>query len=613
MLWKAGWPDIPEDAPFDVLPASNGEYIPKDPSPNQLKIMALQDEKIEEVRRKFGMPRRDFVRTAAAMAVGVWAIDTVTGGRWGRYAFANTPSTSPQACDLENPGVQLKNLPGEFILDTQGHCLESNGKWRTEGTFGYPGDYEGTNTRPARAGGFGWFVLSWTSQAWGNYPGYSDGKPRGMGGGDLDPWENLGQYHFFKEMYLDSSITTCLLTALPNLPDETNITPMKFATETRDLINSWSKSERCFIHAFTEPNRGYQGKGKVPAQQAEDFEWMSNAQKPFDIRGWKLYCGWGEPMPTINGWWFDDENGMAVTEHIRKIHQKSTRPPVICTHKGLAFNGTFDADKFSPRDMGVIGRQFPDLTFMTYHCGYDGDYQMPYAGDSKVNSSNRGVDAFIKSLRENAWDATRFVPPGLEHGNTVNMWAEMGTVWWNVMADADQAAHLLGKLITYVGPRRIVLGTDCIWYGNPQAQFVLMRAFQFSDEAKAFYNLPYGLEGDRWDPRKNALDAASYMAPHPNVAGWPTDGKSHPERTIRNGIFGRNAAEIYGIDPDQHFGALKCDEVQKIRDAYYLNPGTPKERGEFKTNHILGPRNKREFWNMIKQDHPWSTIPGKYR
>ncbi len=301
----------------------------------------------------------------------------------------------------------------------------------------------------------------------------------------------------------------------------------------------------------------------------------------------------------MNGWWFDDDNGLAIVEHIRNICERYNRPKVICTHKGLAFNGTFDSAKFSPRDMGVIGRQNPDIKFYTYHCGYDGEYMTAYPGDEKVNSSNRSVDAFIKSLRENAWDATLFVKPGMEHGNTINMYAELGSVWWNVMNDADQAAHLLGKLITYVGPERIVLGTDCIWYGNPQPQFVTMRALQFSPEAKEFYNLPYGLDGDRFDPRKNALAPDTYRRKHPNVKGWPTDGKAHPERSIRNGILGRNAAKAYGLDPDAHRGMISGDQVQAMRDAYILNPMTPREQATWRSNRILGPRTRREFYNFV--------------
>ncbi|MDQ1504163.1 MAG: hypothetical protein QOD57_1890, partial [Actinomycetota bacterium] len=92
--YKSYYPDPSETPAIDIMPASNGEYVPPDPTPAQRKIMALQDEKIEEVRRKFGMSRRQFVRTAAAYSVGVWAIDQVTGGKWGGYAFAQNTKTT---------------------------------------------------------------------------------------------------------------------------------------------------------------------------------------------------------------------------------------------------------------------------------------------------------------------------------------------------------------------------------------------------------------------------------------------------------------------------------------------------------------------------------------
>ncbi|MGQ0467434.1 MAG: hypothetical protein ACT4QG_19225 [Sporichthyaceae bacterium] len=589
--WKQHWPDIPEDVAIDVMPTSNGEYVPKPPTRQQLQIMALQDQEIEAQRRRFGMDRRSFVRTAAAYAIGIWAINAVTAGRWGSYAFAADTPGAGRCPELENPGAQLANLPGEFILDTQGHHLDSAGRWRTENP------------------GFEQFLRLWTSSAMGQLPGLEDGELRGFGkGGELDPMENLGRYHYFKEMFLDSSTTVSLLTALPNLPDETNILPVAYAIETAELANSLSKSQRCFIHAFAQPNRGYIGPKTTPLHQAEDFQWMDDTAKNVDIHGWKLYCGWGDatggtppPLgssPPMNGWWFDDDNGLAIVEHIEKISEKYNRPKVICTHKGLAFNGTFDSAKFSPRDMGVIGRQYPGMKFYTYHCGYDGEYMAPYPGDDKVNSSNRSVDAFVKSLRENAWDATKFVAKGLEHGNCTNMYAELGSVWWNVMNDADQAVHLLGKLITYVGPRRIVLGTDCIWYGSPQPQYVTMRALQFSEQAKEFYNLPFGLDGDRWDPRRNALSGASYRG-HPDVKDWPKDGRAHPERSIRNGILGRNAAEAYGIDPDAVRGRIDCDQVETMRKAYVVNAGTAREQTPYRTNQMIGPRTQQEFMRMV--------------
>ena len=50
--WRRHWPDIPETPPIDVMPASNGEFIPKEPSQNELRIMELQNTKIEELRRE---------------------------------------------------------------------------------------------------------------------------------------------------------------------------------------------------------------------------------------------------------------------------------------------------------------------------------------------------------------------------------------------------------------------------------------------------------------------------------------------------------------------------------------------------------------------------------
>ena len=90
------------------------------------------------------------------------------------------------------------------------------------------------------------------------------------------------------------------------------------------------------------------------------------------------------------------------------------------------------------------------------------------------------------------------------------------------MNDPDQAAHLLGKLITYVGPKRDRAGA-------PTASGTARRSRRSSrcaassspSEGKELYGLPYGLEGDVEDPTRR---------------------RRSPARTIRNGILGRNAA-----------------------------------------------------------------------
>ena len=110
------------------------------------------------------------------------------------------------------------------------------------------------------------------------------------------------------------------------------------------------------------------------------------------------------------------------------------------------------------------------------------------------------------------------------------MWAELGTTWRETMDDPDQAAHALGKLLSRVGEDRVLWGTDGIWYGSPQPQIMAFRAFQI-DEATA--------------------------AAH----GYPL---LTPE--LKAKVLGRNAAALFGIDPDATRGALDADGLGAARD-----------------------------------------------
>jgi uncharacterized protein len=262
-----------------------------------------------------------------------------------------------------------------------------------------------------------------------------------------------------------------------------------------------------------------------------------------------------------------------------------TIPSVVATHKGFALPG-FDQEKSTPRDIGPAARQNRDVRFLVYHSGYDiGDRQRAYRGDAAARSDTNTVDALIKSLRENNWDATRFRRKGQRFGNVPNVYAELGSVWRNVMNDPDQCAHLLGKLITYVGPKRIAWGTDSLWYGSPQPEIVGLRRFEFTEEGKELYGLPHGLEGDVNDPTRKAPDRA---------------------RTIRNGILGRNAARAYEINPEATRRKIHCDDVNELREAGYLrDQGTERESAPLASHVAPGPRTRREVMKSLAEGE-WS-------
>lgn len=54
----------------------------------------------------------------------------------------------------------------------------------------------------------------------------------------------------------------------------------------------------------------------------------------------------------------------------------------------------------------------------------------------------------------------------------------------------DMAAHVVGKLLKYVGEDNVVWGTDSIWYGSPQQQIEMFLQFQISKQFQSQYGYP---------------------------------------------------------------------------------------------------------------------------
>ena len=582
---RHSWRRLPELLPVDVLPASNEEYAPPPPSKEQLAIMRLQAEEGERLRRKFNMSRAEFLTTSAAMAVGFWAIDVIRPGIFGNYGALAHNTATTAACDLEWAGRKgletLSNLPGEFIFDVQSHHVDPDGMWRAN--------------NPAF---HAFFAAIWpqASPATGDQPSVGPGgHVRGGGAGEADPIENLSRFHYLKELFLDSATTATVLSVVPSSPDTENPLPILEAAATIDTVNSLAKSKRSVMHSFVMPNRGSFGTTNSPDKksqpgwptyfQAEMDQMMERALAFRDkLRGWKTYCAWGD-APNTSGWTLDSDVGMAFLDQVLAVSKAVPEvPPTVATHKGFALPG-FDQRGAAPRDVGVAAKAYPGVNFVIYHSGYDtGDDQFAYRGDEAADSSSTTVDGFIKSLRENDYDASRFKEKGKAFGNVPNVWAELGSVWRDCMNDPDQAAHLLGKLINHVGPKRICWGTDSLWYGSPQSEIVALRRFEFTEKGKELYGLPYGLEGDVEDPTRLA----------------PT-----PARTIRNGILGRNIANAYKLDPDQKFNEIKCDEVEKFRNDGYVQGAGLTESAPLRTNDIPGPRTRREVMKHLVEK-PWS-------
>ena len=63
-----------------------------------------------------------------------------------------------------------------------------------------------------------------------------------------------------------------------------------------------------------------------------------------------------------------------------------------------------------------------------------------------------------------------------------NTYAELGTTWASsIVTFPTLAAHIMGQMLKFMGPDRILFGSDSVWYGSPQWQIDAMWRFQIPE------------------------------------------------------------------------------------------------------------------------------------
>jgi hypothetical protein len=256
-------------------------------------------------------------------------------------------------------------------------------------------------------------------------------------------------------------------------------------------------ASRVLLHNVIAPNFGLLG---------ARLDEMSATAATGNVAAFKVYTAWG---PNNRGFAIDDPAiGLPVLEHARLLGVK-----VLCAHKGLPIQG-FDQRFNGPADLVAAARQYPDMQFVVYHSAFEREtVEGPYS----ASTASRGVNSLVKAMLDND------MPPNS------NVWAELGTTWRELMRKPDQAAHCVGKLLTYVGEDRVLWGTDAIWYGSPQPQIMAFRAFQITAEYQERFGYP-------------ALTSST-----------------------KQKVFGRNAARLFGVDVDATRCALATDKLSASR------------------------------------------------
>jgi uncharacterized protein len=489
-----GWSDWREEdpgLPIKLGPASNGEYDPVPLGPVPLEAIRWARDLCDRNARRTGMSRREFLLSAAGAAATLFVLNACT--REAARRAGREPGGGYEITPEAtlDPETAMDEVGGEeFVMDVQGHLLEYD-------------------LNPA---------VNDPVAFWSRFPQ--------QGCGEEDPRDCFSVEHFMEEMFLKSDTSMVVVSSLPLPPD--GPLSLEVMEETRRVALALCRDERILLHGNPFPNLG-------PPTAA--LEQMEAAVADHPIAAWKVFTHYPDVWDGSGNGWRLDDGDPSLPQVGERFIDRSLRlgVDIVCVHKGLPGSSRHS----TPADIGPAARTHPDMRFVVYHSGYESDL---VEGPFTRASANVGINRLITSMRR----------AGV--GPNENVYAELGTTWWNVMRDPDQAAHVLGKLLRYVGEDNVVWGTDCLFYGSPQDQIQAMRSFQISEELRERY-------------------------------GYPKLTKE-----IRAKILGLNAARLYGVDPVTvpcEFTRRELAEARRrlpIRNAVY-GPATVAEAAAFRDAH----------------------------
>jgi len=505
-LRKKTEPELPYEPPIWLGDFSNGELYHQQ-TPKERRIRQLILERGDELARRHGMDRREFMATGMGVALSMWAINLAngcSGGSDGGFAMSGAGSgggagTSPGGGAGAGAGATAVGAGGNAGATAGGG---GNTSAQPSGTGGNVGTSGAGGTGAGGAAGIpadpdpiecevaldysDMFIFDIQTHrvetAPGVYRSFLGFLPQGMCGKGVPQCYSREDYA--RLFFLDSDTTVTVLSGIPATDGNNPLTNAQI-DETRDYVNALAQgTERVITHAMILPNYNHD-------QQIEGMAALAESGMP--IGAWKCYTPWG-PGDGVTGFWLDDPaTGIPFIEKGRELGVK-----LFCCHKGLPLPG-FDNNYGDPKDLGVVAKMFPDCKFIAYHSAFqfgNGDETQPYTMGNKD-----GVNSLVTAVLDN----------GLMPG--ANVYGELGSTWQSIMNNPTQATHVLGKLLKYLGPDNVVWGTDCMWYGSPQPQITAFMMFQMDPQIR--------------------------------------DKEGYPDLTmeIKTKILGLNAAKAYGIDP----------------------------------------------------------------
>jgi len=468
-------------SPVPTRMISNGEYMPALQTGKQAKVEARIAELAGGAAKKLSLDRRSFLAGTGGTAAAFLAMNEI----YGRF-FNVSPDEMFETVAYAQSGAPCDL----FVFDDQLHMVRGS----------------------QRAGGAGLRALAQGPTA---APAFKANpfNPKNLPDEHGDVWSvwnpalvglpidgsNAQIARFIKDVYLDSQISIGLLSNVTassvTIGEEPRRAPknVQEALKGEILTAGQTAAARDFVNQVSGATPGsprmlahgllYVGKGNLQYIQQQTDEHQPDSWKGYNISNAAKVDN--DPNSLMRQWRHDDpEVAYPTFELIQKLYGKlkSRKPGFnnICVHKGLA-PGPPDPERGHPGDMPKAARDWPNLNFITYHACIQ-PAMFLYDSLQEVKGGK---------LREGVPDISWTTEYAVLVAPFKNVYAEIGTTWASsVVTFPTVAAHILGQLMKFMGPDRILFGSDSIWYGSPQWQIDAFWRFQIPAEMRQQYGYP---------------------------------------------------------------------------------------------------------------------------
>jgi uncharacterized protein len=417
--------------PLDLGPRANDEYPPVPPSPVVREAERRARAAIADLVRRRAVSRRDFLISAAASAAVLSALTACSDEEKAAQGAPTTGGSFVVPSSTTTAPTTTRPTAATGATTTIDPAAATTALDRT----GLVMDVQLHFLDPDRSDG-----------------GFGAGFPQSACGLD-DARQCFSQDTFLDLVFGQSDTRIGVLSGLPFAGRDSPLA-LDVMARAREALTAAGGDRQLLLQAPVFPATG-------PLEAALDG--MAADLDTYSVAAWKTYTH------SPDNWRLDDERGDALLARAVELGR-----PIVNVHKGLGGG----AAAASPVDVGPAAAAHPDAILVAYHSGYEaGVAEGPY-DPARPLAQQRGVDRLIASMAE----------AGLGPG--ANVYAELGSTWFNLTRDLDSAAHVLGKLMVHLGPDRILWGTDSIWYGTPQGQIDAFRSFAISEQFQEQFGYP---------------------------------------------------------------------------------------------------------------------------